>query len=325
MNMTAIKELRRVADTGEAMAPDTALEVLRAGGEHLPQIMAAAWAVRVRGFGRTVSLCSILNAKSGACGEDCAFCAQSVHHHTGAEVYDLRRAEEIGAAYRKAAEVPVRRFGVVTSGGDVGAQGVATIGRAIRETEPTTVEWCASLGTLAPEQLRELKAAGLRRFHHNLETAASFFPRICTTHRYEDRLATLRAVKREGLEICSGGILGMGETPEQRVEFAATLAAEGVDAIPLNFLVPIRGTPLEHRRPMAPLEILKAVAMFRLMNPRAELLICGGRVHLRDLQALIFYAGATGMMIGPLLTVPGRNIEQDLQMLRDLELDTGRG
>jgi biotin synthase len=154
-----------------------------------------------------------------------------------------------------------------------------------------------------------------------LETAPSFFHEICTTHTFDDRLRTLRLARSVGLELCSGGLFGMGETLGQRVEFAKILAAEKVDSIPLNFLVPIPGTPLGHQTPMSPQEILKTVIMVRLISMRADVRVCGGRGHLRDLQSLLFFAGATSIMVGPLLTVPGRDVQHDVQMVKDLGLE----
>jgi biotin synthase len=325
MNSRTVKDMQAAAAQGRAVTPDTALDVLRAGVGEWPEVMAAASALRTRYFGNRVNLCTILNARSGACSEDCAFCAQSAHHNTSVPTYSLKRAAEIGAAYAGAAKLPASHFGIVTSGETLDDEGVEEVCRAVRSGQTGRMAWCASLGGLTGTQLRALKAAGVQRFHHNLETAPSFFPAICTTHTYADRLRTMRAVKATGLEVCSGGILGMGESVEQRVEFAVTLAAEQVDSIPLNFLMPIAGTRLGHLRAMEPLDILKSVAMFRLVNPRAEIKVCAGRIHLRDLQSMIFFAGATGMMIGPLLTVPNRDEAQDLQMLADLGLDIARG
>lgn len=227
----------------------------------------------------------------------------------------------MGEAYTNACALPITHFGLVTSGEALTDAGIRQVCDAIRTQGIPEVAWCASLGSLSRDQLAQLKSAGLRRFHHNLETAPSFFPQICDTHSFEHRVRTLRAVKDAGLEICSGGILGMGESLEQRVEFALTLQQENVDSIPLNFLIPVPGTRLENREPMQPLDMLRSIIMFRLVHPRAELKVCAGRTHMRDLQSMIFYAGATGMMIGPLLTVAGREVDQDLQMLKDLELD----
>lgn len=314
------KEIERGAADVKPIAAGAALAVLQAAEGELPRIMAATEALRSRFFGRRVSLCSILNAKSGACSEDCIYCAQSARHHARIEVYGLRDAEAIGAAYRNASEFPIAHFGVVTSGEAVSDADVDEICRALRLEPAGRAAWCASLGCLSAEQLGRLKAAGLRRYHHNLETARSFFPRICTTHTFEDRIRTVRAAREAGLEVCSGGLMGLGESAEQRVEFALTLSKEGIVSIPLNFLVPIPGTTLERQEPMRPLEILKCIAMCRLTNPAADIRICGGRVHLRDLQSMIFFAGASSMMCGPLLTVPGRAEADDLRMLADLGL-----
>jgi len=321
LTKTDVRALRECADTGRAASADLAHAVLGCGAGELPEVMAAANALRRRCFGDRVHLCSIVNAKCGSCSEDCAFCAQAACHDAPVETFGLLGKDDIEAAYEASGELPVGHFGVVTSGGTLTASGVERVCEAIRGKRIDGLNWCASLGCLDRGQLRALKEAGLKRFHHNLETAESFFPQICTTHTYADRMATVRAVKEVGLDLCCGGILGLGESLEQRAEFAFTLASEEVDAIPLNFLIPIEGTKLARRQPMKPLDILRSIAMFRLVNPRAEIKVCAGRLLLRDLQSMIFQAGATGMMIGPLLTVAGRDVDSDLQMLRDLELE----
>ena len=297
-----------------------ALDVLRTPAAQMPELLAAANAVRLRHFGHRARLCSIFNAKSGACSEDCAFCAQSARHRTQAPVYPLRSPASIGAAYEEAASLPIEHFGVVTSGETLCDADLDLVCAAPQARQRPGKDWCASLGALNASQLRRLKAAGFARYHHNLETAESHFPNICTTHSYATRLATVRAAKEAGLETCCGGILGLGESLEQRVEFALTLAREQVDSIPLNFLIAIPGTRLETMPPLKPLDILRIVAMVRLTNPRAEVKVCAGRMLLGDLQSMVFYAGATGIMIGPLLTVAGRDTDADLKMLKDLDL-----
>ena len=316
-----IQSLRLAAGKGSPVSEDIALAILRSTHDEFPEIMAAATRIRRKYFGNRVIMCSIFNAKSGACPENCRFCAQSVHHKTGIEIHSLRSSSQIVKSYKAAAILPITHYGIVTSGESLDEKGVNQVCDAVRSFKRKDVEWCASLGSLTFEQFKQLKAAGLKRFHHNLETAESFFHKICTTHTFADRLATLKAARKAGLEICSGGILGMGETTKQRVEFALTLYNERVDSIPLNFLIPVKGTKLEKMKPMKPLDILRCIAMFRMTNPEAEIKICAGRIHLRDLQSMAFYAGATGIMIGNLLTVAGRNIKQDLQMLEDLELN----
>jgi biotin synthase len=320
MTSSELTRIRDAAESGQAITEDLALAVLQSSNADLPHVFSAASAVRHRFFGDTVLLCSILNARSGACSEDCAFCAQASCHNTQVELSPLLPEEEMLEAYTAAATLPITHFGIVTSGGALPPSGIGRICSVIEKKKIPPVNWCASLGCLEPDQLAALKKAGLKRFHHNLETAASFFPEICTTHSYERRLATVRGAKAAGLEVCCGGILGLGESFEQRVEFAFTLAREAVEAIPLNFLIPIPGTRLDRLEPMKPLDILRAVAMFRLTNPRAEVKVCAGRVHLRDLQSMIFHAGANSMMIGHLLTVAGQEPARDLQMLRDLEV-----
>jgi biotin synthase len=286
----------------------------------LPQLFSVAGSLRDRRFGSSVRLCSILNARSGACSEDCAFCAQASCHQTGAPIVPLFSEEQLVQAYEEAAKLPITHFGVVTSGCALSSEGVDRICRAIGRRTLSNLNWCASLGCLDHEQLSALKRAGLKRFHHNLETARSFFPQICTTHTYDQRLETVQNARNAGLEVCCGGIIGIGESLEQRIEFAQTLASETIDSIPLNFLIPVPGTRLEHMEPLKPLDILRTIIMFRLTNPRAELRVCAGRTYLRDLQSMVTLAGANGMMIGPLLTTAGRSVEQDLQMLRDLEV-----
>ena len=315
-----LKSIQKAAGEGLPISAELALNVLCSHSRELPRLLAAASASRERNFGDTVSLCSILNARSGGCAEDCAFCAQAACHQTDARPVPLLSQEEIIDAYEAAAQLPILHFGVVTSGCALTPKGVDQICGAIAKRNIPRVAWCASLGCLDKAELAALKASGLKRFHHNLETAASFFPRICTTHSYDHRMTTVRAAKDVGLEVCCGGILGLGESLDQRVEFAMTLAREGVDSIPLNFLIPIPGTRLADQETLSPMEILRSVVMFRLTNPHAEIRVCAGRIHLRDLQSMLFYAGANGMMIGPLLTVAGRNVEQDLEMLRDLEV-----
>ncbi len=316
--------IQLAAEEGRPLSVELALKVLTSSVTDLPQLFASASAARQRRFGNVASLCSILNARSGACQEDCAFCAQAARHSTEAQITPLYSEEELLESYEAAGQLPIAHFGVVTSGGALSSRGVERICRAIERKKIPGLAWCASLGCLGLTELAALKKAGLERFHHNLETAPSYFPEICTTHTYELRLTTLRNAKEAGLEVCCGGIIGLGESLEQRVEFAMTLAREKVDSIPLNFLIPVAGTRLGHLKPLQPLDILRSVAMFRLTNPNAEIRVCAGRLHLRDLQSMLFLAGANGMMIGNLLTVAGRNVEQDLQMLADLEVEYAR-
>jgi len=303
-------------------------EIFALEGPELWSRLGEASRLRERHFGRRVSFCVIINAKSGMCSEDCAFCSQSAKAHSQAPHYPLLPREELVAAARQAAATGASRFSLVTAGRGIrfpreqGALLAAVA--AIREAVPIRV--CASLGIVDRGFLQELKAAGLDRFHHNLETAASFFPRICTTHSFAERVATIEAAQAAGLSVCAGGIFGLGETLAQRWEMAQALKTLAVDAIPLNFLHPLPGTPLAPRPLLGPLEAVKIVLAFRFLFPTRSLVICGGRqVTLRSLSPLLFGAGADSLMTGDYLTTRGRLPAEDRQMVADLGLELEGG
>lgn len=317
---SCVEKIKAVAGKRCSISDEQALAVMESDTETLSRLIAVASELREKTFGRKVSLCSIINARCGACSEDCRFCAQSSRYTTAVQPYQMMGKEEILPNYDKAGEKGVSRVSIVTSGKTVSCRDMQPILDAVaaRSHGPG---WCASLGEITLDGFNRLKAAGVSRYHHNLETARSFFQNVCTTHTYDQRLETISRARKAGLEICSGGILGLGETALQRVELARALNDLQVDSIPLNFLVPVPGTPFENIQPMKPLDMIRCIAMFRLVNPEAELRICAGRVYLRDLQSWIFAAGANGMMIGDLLTTAGRSISADLEMLDDLEMD----
>ena len=300
-------------------------EIFRLDWPGLWPVLGEASRVRERQFGRRVSFCVIINAKSGACSEDCAFCSQSARAHSGVPHYPLLAKEKLVEAAQAAAAAGAARFSLVTSGRGINTSrdqaAIIAAVAAIREAVPQ-IRVCASLGIVEREFLKDLKAAGLYRFHHNLEAASSHFSKICTTHTYAERVATIEAAQAAGLSVCAGGILGLGETVSQRWELAQALKDLGVDAIPLNFLHPLPGTALAERPLLAPLEALKAVAAFRLLHPERSMIICGGRqVTLRSLSPLVFAAGADSLMTGDYLTTKGRLPEEDRQMLADLGLE----
>jgi biotin synthase len=275
-------------------------------------------------FGQRVSLCVIINAKSGLCSEDCAFCSQSAKAQTGVPSYPLLPRERLVEAAQAAAEAGSARFSLVTSGRGITTprdkEAILAAVAAIRDA--VDIKVCASLGIVDRSFLGELKSAGVTRFHHNLEAAASFFPEICTTHSFAARVATVEAAKDAGLSVCVGGILGLGESLAQRWELARAIAELDPDAIPLNFLHPLPGTRLAHRQKLAPLEALKIIAAFRLTFPDKTIIICGGRQPtLRSLAPLIFAAGANGLMTGDYLTTKGRLPEDDRLMLEDMGLE----
>ena len=278
-------------------------------------------------FGNTVDACSIINARSGNCSEDCAFCAQSAHHHAQADVYRLLPKDKIMETAQRAYDNGIRRFCIVTSGRGIDSEGeLAVIASCVESVRKIGIQPCATLGTLNRGQLKTLKDAGLDRFHHNIETSRRFFPNICTTHDYDERVATLNDAKDIGLSLCSGGIMGLGETMEDRADMAFALREIGVDSVPINFLMPIPGTPLEDADYMTPMEALKTIALFRMILPKKEIRICGGRVSaLRDLHPMIFNAGANGLLMGDYLTTRGRDYAMDLSMLSDLGLNLADG
>ncbi len=301
-------------DTNEAV------RLLSAEGREMYALFARANEVRLEHTGRTVELCGVLNAKSGMCKENCRFCPQSVHSGSDIECYPLVDEGRMVEAAATAMGNRSSRFGIVTSGEAVEDDAeLKTISRAVsRISGDLDIHPCASLGTVSKAVLETLKAAGLTRYHCNLETAESFFPEICTTHAWSDAADTIRAAKSLGMSTCSGGLFGLGESPAQRVELLDQVRELDVTSVPLNFLNPIPGTPLEDAPPITPLECLKVVAVARLMMPDKTIRICGGREHnLRDLQSWALIAGADGLMVGGYLTTAGRRVEDDLRMIAD--------
>jgi biotin synthase len=286
------------------------------GEEHTTQILFAAHAI-TRAMGHSPFTCSIMSAKSGTCSQDCRFCAQSGHYSTGSPTHPLLPLDELVERGMAMHEAGARCYSLVTSGLMLSSDEVDRVCRCAEILKSrTTLELSASLGLLSHDFARRLATAGLTRYHHNLETARSFFPSICTTHSYDEDIATIRLAREHGLKICSGGILGLGESWAQRVELAQTLADLDVDTVPLNFLSPIAGTPLQDSPLLSPQDALKSVALLRFMLPRASITIAGGRERvLGDYQSWLPLAGANGLMIGNYLTTRGRNLEADLRML----------
>lgn len=300
------------------------LAILNARGADFTAYLAGAHLLKEKIFGNRALLCSIINAKSGRCSENCAFCAQSAHYHTTAPVYPLKTREELVAGAVAAQAEGSHCYGIVTSGARLSpGTELETVLDAVREIRANCgIEPSASLGILDETTARKLADAGCVTYHHNLETARSFFPQVCTTHDYEDDVATVRLAKAAGMKVCCGGIFGLGESLEQRVELAETLRELMVDSVPLNFLNPIEGTPLENRRELTPMDCLRIIALFRYYLPTTPISVCGGREpNLREFQSWIFMAGASGTMVGNYLTTAGRNRETDLQMIQDAEVE----
>jgi len=300
----------------------TAISLSRRKGAAVFDLFALTNKVREKFRGNRADLCSIVNAKSGACPEDCSFCAQSAYSKTDADVYQLLNKEEIIKAALSAKKYGVKRFCIVTSGKQPSNKELHEICNFISELRTLGLLPCATLGMLDADQLKKLKDAGLNRYHHNLETSENFFSEICTTHTFQDKIKTIEAARSLDLSVCSGGIFGLGESWEDRIEMAFALKKIGVNSVPLNFFTPVTGTPLEKREVLDPLEALKIIAIYRLILPECEIRVCGGRPGtLRDLNSLIFTAGADGLLLGNYLTTQGRNPEDDLQMIQDMGLE----
>lgn len=288
----------------------------------LPELFAAAHRIRIAFRGLATELCAIVNAKSGACPEDCAYCAQSMNSIWRSAVYPLLRREKVVEKAREAKEERVGRFSVVTSGRRVTRAELRRIAPMIEDVRSLGVMPCASLGLLDRDALSFLRDHGLDRYHHNIETSERFFSSICTTHTYRDKVKTIEAALSAGLSVCSGGIFGLGETWEDRVDMAVGLREMTVHSVPVNFLIPIEGTRLGDRGLLQPLEALSIVSLFRFILPDREIRICGGRTRvLGDLHAMVLAAGADCLMTGNYLTTEGRSFSDDVRLVGHFGLD----
>ncbi len=319
-----VKEIACYSLLHGTISRNNALYLMQLDGDSIYDLFYWANHIRLRHFGHSVKACSIVSAKQGLCTEDCSFCSQSTRHQTGIEEFPLIGSPQILDAARCAEQAGSSSLGMVTSGHSIrNAQDLDRIGKAIEHLAKNThIQPHGSFGILTKESAETLVKCGLKRINHNLETSEAFFPKVCSTHSYHDRINTIRVAKAAGLEICSGAIFGIGEGIEDRLDVAFTLKMLEVDVVPLNFLHPIAGTPLEDRVPLTPMESLKIISVFRFVLPNKEIKIAGGREkNLRDLQSWMFYAGANSMMIGNYLTTKGRKVDDDLQMVKDLALE----
>lgn len=289
----------------------------------LMALFLAATQCRTDTFEDQIETCAIVNAKCGECTENCNFCPQSIFSKSEIEKHPLFSVEKILDAAKEAEQLGATRFGIVTSGRTIkDPTEMKILCDAVRKIKSETrISPCASLGILTYQQLVQLKEAGLERYHHNLETSRSYYPSICTTRTYDDQVRTVKDAQQAGLSVCSGGLFGLGETNAQRVELFETLRELQVDSVPINFLSPIPGTAHENRHDLTPLLCLKIITIARLMLPKQRIRICGGREqNLRELQSMIFAAGADSMMVGNYLVTHGRTIEKDRQIIEDLNL-----
>lgn len=276
--------------------------------------------IREHFIGNQVDLCSIINARSGKCPEDCKYCAQSAHYETSCEVYDFLPQYKILEACKLNEQEGVHRFSIVTAGKALtGKEFDEAVAAYKTMKQECNMQLCASMGFLNKEQLHTLHEAGVTSYHHNIETSRNNFPNICTTHTYDMKINTLKMVKEEGMLVCSGGIIGMGESWEDRLDMAVSLSEIPVDSIPINALMPIPGTPLDSMEPLTESDILRTIAFFRYINPSAQIRLAAGRALLSDDGKKAFYSGASATITGNMLTTAGcATIKKDQQMLQEL-------
>jgi biotin synthase len=320
MNIKIGKIANRVLQ-GKGISYEEAHFLMGISGNEIYDLLYWANHIRYDSFKNVISTCSIISAKQGGCSEDCKFCAQSTHYGADISSFPLVEKGKISEAVEGARNYSVNSIGVVTSGYSLqGDKDFNRICDYIHElSKYNGIPIHTSIGTVTYEMAMKLASSGVKMINHNLETSERYFPNVCTTHYYEERVETIKNAKKAGMEVCSGGIFGVGESVEDRLDLAFALKALGVDAIPLNFLNPIESTPLCFEKPLEPMAILKIIAVFRFIIPDKEIKIAGGReANLRDLQSWIFYAGANSTMIGNYLTTKGKSANEDLQMIKDL-------
>jgi biotin synthase len=291
------------------------------------ELMAAANEIRQHYKSNKIKLCSIVNAKSGKCSENCMFCSQSAHHKTHVDVYPLMSAKEMYMTAKDSYNNGATCFGIVTAGKGIKSEKeIDAICETIKKINKTMdMDHCASIGIMSKEHLKKLKDSGLKKFHHNLESAKSYFGKMCTTHTFEDRVRTVKDAKSVGLRACCGGIFGIGESLKQRVELALQIKELDPESVPINFLMPFKGTKAEKIPLMQPLEALRLVAAYRFLLPDKDIGVFGGReLVLGSLQPLMFLAGANLTLIGNYLTSGGNSPEQDMKMITDLGLTVAK-
>ena len=311
-----MRDLKDQVVQGGHISKQDALHISSISDQDIFYLFASANKIRTRFRGNKANLCSIINAKSGLCSEDCSFCAQSCKSKASIEVYPLLGKEEVMRKALEAKNSGAKRFSIVTSGRKVVREDLSKIADMISSIKEIGLSPCASLGLLNGDALSMLRQAGLNRYHHNLETAERFFPHICSTHSYADKVATIKAARSAGLSLCSGGLFGLGETWEDRIDMAFALRELDVESVPINFLIPVKGTTTGGNDLLHPFEALKIISLYRFILPQKEIRICGGRMQvLGDFHALVFAAGADGMITGNYLTTLGRSPADDVRLI----------
>lgn len=311
--------IERNVEEGQYISFNEALKLEQI--EDVECLLNAANRIRKKFKGNNVELCSIMNAKSGRCSENCKYCSQSVHYVTGIKEYPLVNADECLELARQNEASGVKRFSLVTSGKTVSEgdfENILQIFKVLKQK--TKLELCASLGCISYDYAVKLKEAGLSMYHHNVETSSDYFDKICDTHSYQDRIDTIRNATAAKLNVCSGGIIGMGESMRQRIRMAFEIRELGVKSVPINILNPLKGTPMESVHKLEPIEIQKTIALFRFIIPDATIRIAGGRKNLGEHQWSGFKCGMDALMVGNYLTTTGAEINDDLENIRSLGL-----
>lgn len=287
----------------------------------LSELQAGAFLLQKHFRGNHIDLCTIVNGRSGRCSENCKYCAQSAYHHTGVEEYPLMSKEELFRHAKANQEGGANRFSIVTSGRALSGKEFETVLEAYTEMNDTlSIHLCASHGILTEEQLQKLYEAGVRQYHHNIETSKRYFPEICTSHTYDERIKTIKLAQKAGLNVCSGGIIGMGETWADRIDMAISLSELNIKSIPINSLMAIPGTKLEGMPPLSGDDILRTIALFRFINPEADIRMAAGRKLIPENGATAFKAGASASITGNMLTTSGTTMKDDLEILKKLGL-----
>ncbi|MBS1235022.1 MAG: bioB [Nitrospirae bacterium] len=311
-----LKNIEEKVFCRDNISREEALSIASLSGQNIFDLFSSASRIREHFRGNTIDLCAIINAKSGSCPEDCSYCAQSAKSTAEIETFQLVDRERVIEKAKEAKKGGTRRFCIVTSGKKASSADLIKIAEMVSAVRELGLLPCATLGLLAKKDIQKLRAAGLERYHNNLETSERFFSEICTTHTYQDKIETIREVKSSGLSLCSGGIFGLGETWDDRIDMAFALRDIGPDSVPINFLTPVKGTRLGVNRMLDPFEALKIISLYRFILPDKEIRVCGGRIQtLGEFHSLIFAAGADGLLTGNYLTTLGRNFEDDLRLI----------
>lgn len=321
--MMNVESLGNAVMAGKQISREEALWLYQ---QPLQELCGKADEIRRHFCSNGFDICTIINGKSGRCSENCRFCAQSAHNHTGAEEYPLLPNEEIVAQAKRNDEQGVLRYSIVTSGKRLPDEEVDRMCEAVRQIRKESgIAVCISFGLLQEEQYRKLKEAGVTRVHNNLETSRRNFPNICTTHTFEDKIAAIRAAQAAGLSVCSGGIMGLGETIEDRIDMALTLRELDIHSVPVNMLNPIPGTPFAENEKLTAEDMCRIVAVYRFLLPDASIRLAGGRGLLADKGKSCFQSGANAAISGDMLTTAGITVETDMKLLKDLGYEVRYG